>query len=89
MCPRYVPLLPHQATVGVPLDIVPHLHSVPNLFLQATDGARPGQAAPVSVQSQFKKEEDFVTEQPRFTEEKVDPVIFVQQEMEEGSVILS
>ena len=40
------------------------------------------------MQTQFKKE-DFVTEQPRFMEEKVDPVIFVQQEMEEGSVILS
>ena len=29
-----------------------------------------------------------LTEKPRFTE-KVDPFIFVQQEMEEGSVILS
>lgn len=45
--------------------------------------------APVTVQAQLTKVEYFVTEQPKFTEEEMDPVIFAQQEMEEGSVTLS
>ena len=73
------------------------IHSQPlkNSFLDE-------KTAPVTAQAQFKEEEysatmqshfmmedNFVIVQPRFTEEKADPIIVVQQEMEEGSVTLS
>ena len=92
----YVCLLPLQATDCVPLDLVHHLHSVARLSLQATDGAQdqtmqttemiPSRECKpnFSKKAQPLDKEDSIIVQAQFMEEKVDPVVIAQQELEQG-----
>lgn len=97
LCLHSVPLLSHQATTCVLLDLVHHLQSVAHLSLRATDGDQDQNMQTTEmIPSQefetnfFKKAKtldlkvDFVIVQARFMEEKVDPVIIAKQELEEG-----
>ena len=81
LCLHYVPLLSSQATDCVPLDLVPHRHSVPHLFLQATDGVTDQS---YRKNNSFEKKVDSVTAQNQFMEEEEDPVRIAQQELEQG-----
>ena len=77
LCLCFVPLLSSQATACVPLDLIPHRHSVPHLFPRTTDG--------VTAQSYRKYQNSFFKKKvDQFVEEKEDPVRFAQQELEQG-----
>ena len=75
--PHYVPLLPHQATVCVPLDSVHHSRSVLYLFPWLPSQEFQDQDVQYLF---FKKKEDFVSMQAPFPEEDVDPFFICKLE---------
>ena len=96
LCLHY---LPHQATACVPLDLVNHLHLVAHLSLQAiTDGVQDQNMQTIpsdEFQDQLLPESchhagpihgegGLSHRASRFAEEKMDPVIIDQQELEQG-----
>ena len=72
-----VPLLPHQATVCVPLDSVHHSRSVLYLFPWLPSQEFQDQDVQYLF---FKKKEDFVSMQAPLPEEDVDPLFIYKLE---------